>query len=106
MSPWLFGPPLSSAPIHPASSCAHVLQPDATRTRDVLCAQILSFPVGKIFYRGRMVGDFMGGTLAHEIVTEMLNARDELKMAQEVVDAGPPEVEPGQTFTEHIKDEL
>ena len=38
---------------------------------------VLSFPVGKIFHRGRMVGDFMGGSLAHEIVTEMLTVRDE-----------------------------
>ena len=32
---------------------------------------VLSFPVGKIFHRGRLVGDFMGGSLAHEIVTEV-----------------------------------
>lgn len=49
---------------------------------------VLSFPVGKIFHRGRLVGDFMGGTLAHEIVTEMLNVRDELRLAEEATEAG------------------
>jgi len=43
---------------------------------------ILSFPVGKIFHRGRFVGDFMGGSEAHEIVAEMLTIRDDLQLAE------------------------
>jgi len=43
---------------------------------------VLSFPVGKYFYQGRFVGDFMGGSLSHEIVTEMLTIRDELLRAE------------------------
>ena len=46
---------------------------------------VLSFPIGKIFHRGRLVGDFMGGSLAHEIVTEMLMVRDELRSAEEAL---------------------
>jgi thioredoxin-like negative regulator of GroEL len=49
---------------------------------------VLSFPIGKIFHRGRLVGDFMGGTLAHEIVTEMLSIRDDLRRAEEAAEAG------------------
>ena len=48
---------------------------------------VLSFPVGKIFHRGRLVGDFMGGTLSHEIVAEMIKVRDELRLAEKVVEA-------------------
>ena len=48
---------------------------------------VLSFPVGKIFHRGRLVGDFMGGSLAHEIVTEMLSIRDDLRRAEEATEA-------------------
>ena len=36
---------------------------------------VLMFPVGKIFHRGRLLGDFTGGTLAHEIITEMMTVR-------------------------------
>ena len=43
---------------------------------------MLSFPVGKIFHRGRLVGDFTGGSLAHEIVKEMLTVRDDLLRAE------------------------
>ena len=43
---------------------------------------VLSFPVGKIFHRGRLVGDFMGGSLAHEIIAEMLTVRDDLLRAE------------------------
>ena len=32
---------------------------------------VLSFPVGKIFHRGRLIGDYNGGSLATEIVTEV-----------------------------------
>ena len=48
---------------------------------------VLSFPVGKIFHRGRLVGDFNGGSLAHEIVAEMLTIRDDLRRAEEAVEA-------------------
>ena len=48
---------------------------------------VLSFPIGKIFHRGRLVGDFMGGSLAHEIVTEMLTIRDELRQAEAATEA-------------------
>jgi len=43
---------------------------------------VLSFPVGKIFFRGRFVADFMGGTTALEIVAEMLSLRAELLSAE------------------------
>jgi len=43
---------------------------------------VLSFPVGKYFYQGRFMGDFMGGSLAHEIVAEMLTIRDSLMLAE------------------------
>ena len=32
---------------------------------------VLSFPIGKIFHRGRLISDFTGGSLAHEMVTEV-----------------------------------
>jgi hypothetical protein len=40
--------------------------------------QVLSFPIGKIFFQKRLVSDFNGGTLAHEIISEMLSVRDDL----------------------------
>ena len=35
---------------------------------------VLSFPIGKIFHRGRLISDFNGGSFAHEIVTEVRSA--------------------------------
>ena len=61
---------------------------------------VLSFPVGKIFHRGRLVGDFMGGSLAHEIVTEMLTIRDDLRRAEETTEAEADDSAPAK------KDEL
>ena len=48
---------------------------------------MIECPVGKIFHRGRLVGDFMGGSLAHEIVAEMLSVRDDLRRAEEATEA-------------------
>ena len=65
---------------------------------------VLSFPIGKIFHRGRHVGDFMGGSLAYEIVAEMLTIRDELKRAEDATgveedDGGAEDDEAATTST-------
>jgi len=44
---------------------------------------IYSFPVGKIFHRGRLVSDFIGGSEAHEIATEMLAIRNYVHLAEQ-----------------------
>jgi thiol-disulfide isomerase/thioredoxin len=58
---------------------------------------VLSFPLGKVFHRGQYVGEYAGGSLAHEIVTEMLMVRDELRRAEAAtVAAGGQQAEVGK----------
>ena len=67
---------------------------------------VLSFPVGKIFHRGRLVGDFMGGSLAHEIVPEMLTVRDDLRRAGEAAEPGAAAAPADEEASATRKDEL
>ena len=69
------------------STCDVDARRDNTRNRALIDRfGILSFPVGKIFHRGRLVGDYVGGSLAHEIVAEMLTMRDNLRRAEEALE--------------------
>jgi hypothetical protein len=42
------------------------------------------------------VGDFMGGSLAHEIVAEMLTTRDDLQRAEEATPVDSSDVRGGK----------
>ena len=74
---WPLTQPLAVLPAQRAASTRSRAHRDNPRNRPLSERfGVLSFPVGKIFHRGRLVGDFMGGSLAHEIVTEMLTVNN------------------------------
>ena len=49
---------------------------------------VFAFPVLKLIYRGRCIGDLSGGLLSHEIVHELTRTQRELRLAEHAATAG------------------